>query len=200
LSVGREIVKAVAKFSAAVLILVAGIVALAGLSRFKARRACDHLVAGQADQMQYYNTLFTFHPQRYLWSREHLGFKPGWIVSYADYSGFRSLGFHVSLVGNILASGASLAVPAVAKRHSENEKFLQGMAQVEAFIQPGASLSDVVAALGAPLSETRFSNDIVRLDYIFGMSFPDRGHFATNGFVVIFSNNVVVTNMPISTM
>jgi hypothetical protein len=176
-----------------------GILALGAMLRYRARRVCDRLLSAQANDMQYYNTRFAFRPQRYLWSREPLGFNPGWIVSYADTSGFRSLGFHVSLAGDILASGASLAIPAVAKRHAENEKFLKGITQVEASIQPGASYSNILAALGPPLSETRFSNDVLRLDYVFGMAFPDRGDFATNGFVIIISNNVVVTNMPITT-
>ena len=103
-------------------------------------------------------------------------------------------------MGDVLASGASLVIPQVAKRHVENEKFLQSMGQVVDLLQPGTAYSDIISALGTPMSETKFSNDVVRLDYIFGMARPDRGHFATNGFVISFSNNVVVTNMPITTM
>jgi outer membrane protein assembly factor BamE (lipoprotein component of BamABCDE complex) len=85
------------------------------------------------------------------------------------------------------------------KRKAESEMFEKKMEQMYAFISPGMARSNVISAFGQPIgSSTNCGPDSNWLanDYIFEPRLPGI-HLNTNGFTIVYSNNVVIQKHPI---
>jgi len=175
-----------------IVVLVLGLT-LWGTSAGIARVACDKLVGERQSEMPYVRTRFTLSPGDNLFSKHPLPRRACWIVSYVDSSGIRSLGFQTDLVGNVLASGIPICVPAVAKYLGNlrlaDQEIGKAVTRAESLINTGMTHSNVLVKLGPPMFEMT-NGEVVWMSYNFGQpSMPDC--FVTNGIEVAFTNGIV---------
>jgi hypothetical protein len=181
--------KIIAKIAPAVAVLLM----VVGFSAFHARRACDEIVRSEIAPPPRYSTRFVLHPSRYMGGADELGFKPGWVVTYAPRSREYGTAIFVSFFGKMLARGTPTIV---GHQHKQDEmtleKFRDGFAQLDAAVQEGGMFSTVEAALGSP--HASFTNDDGSLSVFY--TYMTRSltpvDWLTNGFSLIVSNGIVV--------
>jgi hypothetical protein len=86
------------------------------------------------------------------------------------------------------------------KRKAESEMFEKKMEQMYAFISLGMARSNVISAFGQPNigSSTNCgpASNWLADDYIFESRLPGI-HLNTNGFTIVYSNNIVIQKHPI---
>jgi hypothetical protein len=172
---------------------VAVLLMVVGFSAFHARRACDEIVRSEIDPPPRYSTRFVLHPSRHMDGADELGFKPGWVVTYAPPSRHYGTAFFVSFFGKMLARGIPSFVTQQHKQHEMTlEKFRDGFAQIDAAIQVGGMFSTVESVLGSP--HDSFTNDDGSLSvfYIYMLRPMTPVNWLTNGFSLIVSNGIVV--------
>jgi hypothetical protein len=95
---------------------VAVVLMVVGFSAFHARRACDEIVRSEIAPPPRYGTRFVLHPSQYMGGADELGFKPGWVVTYAPRSRQYGTAFFVSFFGKMLARGVHTFVQFAARQ------------------------------------------------------------------------------------
>jgi hypothetical protein len=97
-------------------------------------------------------------------------------------------------------SAAGCRQSAESKRQAESEMFEKKMEQMYAYISLGMARSNVISVFGQSNipSSTNCGPDSNWLadDYIFEPRLPGI-HLITNGFTIVYSNNVVIQKHPI---
>lgn len=165
-----------------------------GFSAFYARKVCNEMIAGIAPP-PHYSTRFVLYPGDYITNATELGFKPGWVVTYAPRSREYGTAFFVSFFGKMLTRGTPDIVNQQHKQEDMTlEKFREGFAQLDAVVHEGSNFSVVEAALGKPHSV--FTNEdgslAVFYDFEPRSSRPLHWHWLTNGFSLLVSNGIVM--------
>jgi hypothetical protein len=183
------------------LLIMLGIAgALICVSADMARRASERLLGGENGSLPYYSTRLTFDPERLLSSVDPPPHRIGWVVSYANKTGYDSAAFFVTLSGKVLTMGLPKGIPAVDKylerRSNRLEKFTRAIQDANTTIKLGTSYSAVVEILGNP-TWVDTNNGVVRADFFFDPKVVGYTYI-TNGFTVFFSNDVVFRKLPIT--
>jgi len=168
---------------------------IVAFSGYHARRICDETVGAEILPPPRYSTRFVLYPARHLEGADDLGFKPGWVVTYAPCSRWYGTAFYVSFFGKMLARGTPRVVT---QQHFEAqegiERFQRWFAQLDAAVQVGTSLTNALAVLGKPLLTT--TNDDGSIETHFGYTPRELGRapieWLTNGFTLVVSNGTVV--------
>jgi len=132
------------------LMLLGVVLVIVSFSAFHAYRISDEYIRDSVPP-PFYGITFVLHPNRYIDGARELGFKPGWVVTYAPRSKDYGTAFFVSLLGSMLASGT----PAIVTKERQQargdiEKFRQAFARVDAAIQIGMTFSNAAAILRIP--------------------------------------------------
>lgn len=176
------------------LMLVAGVIVLVSFSAFHAYKVSDGYIRDGVPP-PFYGITFVLHPNRYIDGASELGFKPGWVVTYAPHSKNYGTAFFVSLFGSMLASGT----PAIVANQNQQwqkdiKKFQRAFAQVDAAIQVGMTLSNVVANL--KIQPVILTNVDGTVDAFYHFTPRALEHikvdWLTNSFRLEISNGVVI--------
>ena len=168
---------------------------LVAFSAFHARSTSYGIIRGEFDPPPCYSTRFVLYPNRHIEGVPELGFKPGWVVTYAPRSKTYGTAFYVTFLGKMLARGTPSLVAEQHQQAQENiNKFQTVFAQLDASVPVGSTFSNAVAVLGAPI--TIITNDDGSLVAFFDYRPRAEGlikiDWLTNGFTLLLSNNIVI--------
>ena len=176
------------------LIGVGVVVALVCYSAFRAYKTSNEYVRDRIPP-PFYSIRFVLHPNRHIDGASELGFRPGWVVTYAPRSKNYGTGIFVSLFGSILASGTPTIV---SEQHqqakSDLEKFRRAFAQVDAALRVGMTFSNAAAILQVPAAMLTNSDGTIDADYTFMPRALEhiKVDWLTNGITLHVSNGIVI--------
>jgi hypothetical protein len=166
---------------------------IVGFSAFHARRACDEIVRFEIAPPPRHSTRFALYPNHYMDGANELGFRPGWVVTYAPRSKEYGTAFFVSFLGKMLARGTPAIV---ARQHNQDkmtlEKFHDAFTQLDSAVQVGSPFSNVVSVLGSPHVALTNSDGSLSVFYTYMPRSLPPVDWLTNGFSLIVSNGIVV--------
>lgn len=182
----RKWLATVASFLILVLVIV-------GFSVYNARRACDKILRNEFDPPRPYSTRFVLYPTHHMEGAEDLGFKPGWIITYANSTRRFGTAFYVTFFGKLRARGTpNFVVRNRAQDQIDMDRFVKAFAEADAAVQVGNSFSNVVALLGSDFVAHTNDNGSVSIDYFFMPRSLAPAKWLTNGFALTFSNGILV--------
>ena len=170
-------------------------------SAWHARKISEGTLRYDDSTLPYFSTRFVFYPNRHMTGADDLGFKPGWIVSYAQSDKYYGTAFFVGFFGKMLTRGTpEIVTEKLAMENHAIEPFLKKMAEIDLSIKPGMARSNVIFLLGTPLvtdtnqdASGRFIRDIYDFEP------RTRWHgFITNGFSIFYSNDMVIQKQPVT--
>lgn len=175
------------------LICVGSVLALVALSAFRAyKTSCDYV--RDSIPPPFYSTRFVLHPNHYVDGAPELGFRPGWLVTYAPRSKNYGTAISVSLLGSVLGAGTPTIVSKERQKAiNDLGKFQQAFAQVDAAIHAGMTFSNAAAILRVPPIILTNSDDTIDAYYPF-MPRAIRHisvDWLTNGITLHVSNGIV---------
>ncbi len=185
--------KRVRKILSAIAPPVVVVLMIAGFSAWHANRACDEVIQSEIAPPPRYSTRFVVYPGHYMEGADDLGFKPGWVVTYAPRSREYGTAFFVSFFGKMFARGKPDIVIRQRKQDEMSlERFRGGFAQLDAAIQVGAPFTNVVFLLGNPHATFTNQDGSLSVYYAFMPRSLMAVDWLTNGFSLIVSNGIVV--------
>lgn len=142
-----------------------------------------------------YSMRLVLHPNRYIDGIPELGFRPGWVLTYAPRSKNYGTGVCVSLFGSMLASGTPTIVTQERQQaKSDLEKFVRAFAQVDAAIHVGMTFSNADAILRVPAAMLTNSDGTIAAYYTFMPRALEHisVDWLTNGITLHVSNGIVI--------
>jgi hypothetical protein len=184
----RKVLEKIAPTAAVVLMIV-------GFSAYHARRNCDGNIGEEFDPPPRYNTQFVLYPGHHIEGKTDLGFKPGWVVTYATPTLTYGTAFYVSIFGKVLARGTPCIITQQHMKAQEGiEKFQRRFAQLDAAVQVGTTVNNALEVLGEPMLITTNADGSTTTHFQYSPRELGRIsiNWLTNGFILVASNGIVV--------
>jgi hypothetical protein len=169
--------------------------ALVAFSAFHAYRVSDDTIRNTIAPPPFYSIRFVLYPNHRIEGVQDLGFKPGWIVTYAPRGPTYGTAFFVPVYGRMAVSGMPCIVAKQHQQAKDNiETFRQAFARLDSTVQAGTVFSNVVSILGRPITTMTNTDGTLEVFYDYMPSSLDyaKVDWLTNGFTLLVSNGIVI--------
>lgn len=176
-----------------VLMLLLAFCALIAFSAYHAHKLSDDYIRDSLPP-PFYGIRFVLYPNNHIEGMPELGFKPGWIVTYAPSSKTYGTAFGVSLWGSMLGSGTPrIVIERLQQGRQEIEKFQEAFAKLDAAIRNGMPFSNAVAILGRPVAVSTNRDGNLDAWFVYEPRALEYSKidWLTNGFSLRISNGIV---------
>jgi hypothetical protein len=178
--------------AAPVLVAISLIVVFSG---YHARRICGEIMGEIAAPPPCDSMRFVFYPSRHIDGAPDLGFRPGWVLTYAPPTKTYGTAFYVTFLGKMRARGTPTMVAALRKQaETALEEFKRDFAKLDAAVQVGIQFTNALAVLGEPMFTRTNKDGTVSADLSYEPR--ERGRipikWLTNGITLMVSNGIVV--------
>jgi hypothetical protein len=164
-------------------------------SGFYARRECDETIRAEIAPPPRYSTRFVLRPAKHMADAGDLGFKPGWLVTYATRSKTYGTAFFVGLSGKILARGTPTIVASVqSQARAGIQRFAQAFSKIDSVVTLGSKYSAALPLLGAPVFTSTNESGLLTAYFSYQPRDMERTSVAllTNGFSLTVSNDIII--------
>ena len=164
-------------------------------SAYHAWRTCEELTREKIAPPPYYGMTFVLYPNRHIADAPDLGFKPGWVVTYAPLSKNYGTAFFVPFLGKLRASGTPMMV---ATQHQEAaldlEKFQRAFATLDTAVQVGTPYRNALTVLGEPTVIMTNADGSLWVHVSYEPRAEGRISITglTNGFSLLVSNGIII--------